>query len=209
MRISQYLEQGAAYNSWNTSVTTFSAPNWTLATVGVSTLWCPSDPKATERSTLNLIYSTDGAMDTTSVPENLLQAYSSYVTNNGTWYMPSFITPTTAYSPEASAYKAVTNGVIFSLRSVRFGEITDGLSNTMVYSERFRGIYGPDDLVNDAWWNSGDYADTGFATRYPINAYRTHASAIANGGYRILDMSAKGAGRDIHRPSLPDYLPRV
>jgi prepilin-type N-terminal cleavage/methylation domain-containing protein/prepilin-type processing-associated H-X9-DG protein len=186
VRISQYLEQGAAYNTWNTSVTTFSAPNWTLATVGVSTLWCPSDPKATERSSLNLINSTNSVMDTNFAPDGLLQAYSSYVVNNGTWYMPSFITPATAYSAQANAYKAATNGVIFSLSTVRFADITDGLSNTMVYSERSRGIYGPDDLVYDAWWNSGDYADTGFATRYPINAYRKYATQIQNGGYRIL-----------------------
>ncbi|QEH32669.1 Type II secretion system protein G precursor [Aquisphaera giovannonii] len=186
VRISQFLEQGAAYNSWNQAVTTFSAPNWTLASVGVSTLWCPSDPKATENSALSLIYSTNSVMDVNTAPAGLNQAYSSYVVNNGTWYMPSFITPADAYSAKANAYKAATNGVIFSLSTVRFAQVTDGLSNTMAFGERSRGIYGPDDLIYDAWWNSGDYADTGFATRYPINAYRTMSTQINNGAARIL-----------------------
>ena len=82
-------------------------------------------------------------MDTNFAADGLFQAYSSYVVNNGTWYMPSFITPTTAYSAQANAYKAATNGVVFSLSTIKFSDITDGLSNTMVFSERSRCIYGP------------------------------------------------------------------
>jgi prepilin-type N-terminal cleavage/methylation domain-containing protein/prepilin-type processing-associated H-X9-DG protein len=187
VRLAQFLEQGNAYNSWNASVTTFSPPNWTLAGAGLSTLWCPSDPKATDRYTLATIYAGNGTtMDGNFAPAGLLQAYTSYVVNNGTWYMPSYVTTDTAYSAQYNAYRQATNGVIFSGSSVRFAEVTDGLSNTVAFSERSRGIFGPDDLTYDQWWNSGDYADHGFASRYPINAYRTFATQIANGGGRIL-----------------------
>jgi prepilin-type N-terminal cleavage/methylation domain-containing protein len=92
VRLSQFLEQGAAYNSWNQSVTTFSPPNWTLDTTGISVLWCPSDPQATTRYSLSTIFATDSAMDGTYAPDGLFQAYSSYAVNNGTWYMPSYVT---------------------------------------------------------------------------------------------------------------------
>ena len=103
--------------------------------------------------------------------------------------MPSFTTTgrySPPYGPAYEAFKTATNGVIFSGSAVTYASITDGLSNTFAFGERSRGVYGPDDLVMDAWWNSGDYADTGFATRYPINAARKYATQIANGGYRIL-----------------------
>jgi prepilin-type N-terminal cleavage/methylation domain-containing protein/prepilin-type processing-associated H-X9-DG protein len=189
VRLSQFLEQGAAYNTWNMSVTTFSPPNWTLATTGLSVLWCPSDPLATTRYPLSTIFATDSAMDGTFAPDTLFQAYSSYAVNNGTWYMPSYVTQALAYSAQYNAYRSATNGVFFSGSSVRFAEVTDGLSNTLAFSERARGAYGANDvsdLTYDQWWNSGDWADHCFTTRYPINAYRTYATQIANGGYHIL-----------------------
>jgi prepilin-type N-terminal cleavage/methylation domain-containing protein/prepilin-type processing-associated H-X9-DG protein len=189
IRLSQFLEQGAAFNTWNMSVTTFSPPNWTLATVGVSALWCPSDSQATTRYPLSTIYATDSAMDGTYAPDGFLQAYSSYAVNNGTWYMPSYVTQALAYSAQYNAYRNATNGVFYSGSSVRFAEVTDGLSNTLAFGERARGAYGDNDLSDlmyDQWWNSGDWADHAFATRYPINAYRKYAAQINNGGYHIL-----------------------
>ena len=183
IRLSQFLEQGNAFNTWNMGVTTFSPPNWTLVGTGVSTLWCPSDPQATTRFPLSTIYANNGStMDGNFAPDGLQQAYTSYVVNNGTWYMPSYVTSDTAYSPQYDAFRAATNGVIYSGSAVRFAEVTDGLSNTIAFGERSRGILSPGDLTYNQWWNSGDYADTGFATRYPINAYRKYATQLKVSG---------------------------
>ena len=75
IRLSQFLEQGNAFNTWNVTVSTFSPPNWTLATTGVSTLWCPSDPHALDRSPLSFIYANNSAMDGSFAPSNLYQAH--------------------------------------------------------------------------------------------------------------------------------------
>jgi type II secretory pathway pseudopilin PulG len=43
--LTQYLEAGNAYNSFNSSLMIMLAPNSTTNAIGLSTLWCPSDGK--------------------------------------------------------------------------------------------------------------------------------------------------------------------
>ena len=74
-----------------------------------------------------------------------------------------------------------TQPVIFSFVDLPHAACGDEAENAeaaaknLAFGERARGAYGDNDvsdLMYDQWWNSGDWADHAFATRYPINAYR-------------------------------------
>jgi prepilin-type processing-associated H-X9-DG protein len=64
---------------------------------------------------------------------------------------------------------------------VAFGEITDGLSNTLMLSERARGRYPADTLPYWGWWAQGFGGDTGFGTINPINSANKLTSVSSNG----------------------------
>ena len=49
--MSQYLEQGQAYSAMNFSFTYEDPTNLTVAGIGISTLWCPSDPSVSQSCT--------------------------------------------------------------------------------------------------------------------------------------------------------------
>jgi prepilin-type processing-associated H-X9-DG protein len=53
---------------------------------------------------------------------------------------------------------------------IRFRDITDGMSSTLMFSERARGVYPTDEQPWFGWWASGYAGDTMFATTHPINA---------------------------------------
>jgi prepilin-type N-terminal cleavage/methylation domain-containing protein len=54
VRMLPYYEQGALWNAYNNIITSATHPaNITLAGVGISTLWCPSDPAA--QTTIDLL----------------------------------------------------------------------------------------------------------------------------------------------------------
>ena len=46
--MSQYLEQGVAFNAENFNFTYEHPSNLTVAGIGISTLWCPSDPSVSQ-----------------------------------------------------------------------------------------------------------------------------------------------------------------
>src|SRR5262249_30218961 len=46
--MSQYLEQGQAFNASNFNFTYEDPTNLTVAAIGIATLWCPSDPSVSQ-----------------------------------------------------------------------------------------------------------------------------------------------------------------
>src|ERR1700677_4670648 len=46
--LSNYFEQQQVYNAYNFSVNVYDFSNVTVHAVGISTLWCPSDPKVAD-----------------------------------------------------------------------------------------------------------------------------------------------------------------
>ncbi len=166
--ISQYLEQGSVFNSVNFMVNMYTVQNTTVSAVGISSLWCPSDPIIT-----GLTY-TYPAGSVVSTP--LTMKYTSYAANAGDFlqYYGAYITSQQA----ATACQIMTgppanqaNGIIFMLSSVSIASVTDGTSNTMLASERAHGKFPSQDLYCWNWWTSGNYGDTMYTTFYPMNPF--------------------------------------
>src|SRR5690242_14874962 len=81
VNMAQFLEQVAAYNAYNFNLGWESTSNVTIAGIGISTLWCPSDPGAgvfdLDQADAQGYYGVKAAR----------QGYPSYAGCEGTWPM--------------------------------------------------------------------------------------------------------------------------
>jgi prepilin-type processing-associated H-X9-DG protein len=148
-----FLEQREVYNNINFDVNIKNCQNFTVSSVGLSVLWCPSDSAIVSSRVLP-----EGAM---LDPGAVVVQYSSYAGCTGEWFQ---------WRPENNHHLNGTFGINigFSLSA-----ITDGTSNTFLLSEHTH-----DRLHEQAarwwhWWTSGSNGDTLFCTLYPLNAPRS------------------------------------
>jgi prepilin-type N-terminal cleavage/methylation domain-containing protein/prepilin-type processing-associated H-X9-DG protein len=150
-----FLERQPEFNAINFSVNISNAHNFTISGVGVSTLWCPSDPKASEPQTIP-----DGwLLD----PGSVTMRYTSYAGNSGTWMY--------WYQQQLPPQPGM-NGLFHIRSAVTLASITDGLSNTFAFSERAHTMLDDPSALSWHWWTSGNYGDTLFCTLYPLNPFR-------------------------------------
>jgi prepilin-type N-terminal cleavage/methylation domain-containing protein/prepilin-type processing-associated H-X9-DG protein len=176
-----FYEQQNVFNAVNTSVGMYHAINSTVSGFAIQTLWCPSDGKI-----INLKYNyPSGGIDGCPLP----MTYSSYAGNLGTWtYFPGWSDanfmqklnamngmfaeigyPNNVAQPNGHANPG-------SIPSMKLANITDGTSNTMLFSERAHGKFattadanGNTDIYDWNWWTSGNYGDTVYCTLFPPN----------------------------------------
>jgi prepilin-type N-terminal cleavage/methylation domain-containing protein/prepilin-type processing-associated H-X9-DG protein len=171
------FEQQPLYNSMNFSRSIYSGPNSTVYATGLTTLWCPSDGQIAGKRVSFGKYGDN---------PNLTVAYTSYVGNCGQWYpeilffcgvvYPAQMTSCPYYQPIAN----IMNGVYGYGPGTRIAAITDGTSNTFMYSEKANGLFSTNDAANGGandsncynWWGDAVSGDTLFTTLYPINAFR-------------------------------------
>jgi prepilin-type N-terminal cleavage/methylation domain-containing protein/prepilin-type processing-associated H-X9-DG protein len=168
VRTLPFIEGQSTFNAANFSFSLESRPNVTVASVGVSFLWCPSDASvARGTSPLDPLYNLTGT-------NTLQQYYTSYGGNQGLWDLDIQYNDDSSnrfgYTGAYNARKANMNGVIFMSSNVRLAEITDGTSNTMLFAEHCHGRIAsnaPPTLYQ--WWNSSYYTDTLVCTYYGVN----------------------------------------
>jgi prepilin-type N-terminal cleavage/methylation domain-containing protein/prepilin-type processing-associated H-X9-DG protein len=179
--LAQYLEQGAVFNAVNFSVNMYTAQNTTVSAMGLSVLWCPSDPVITG---LNYTYA---AGQVCSTP--LTMKYTSYAGNAGEFF--EYYVPNNAFNGNAAPYvcqiqstppENTNNGIIYVFSAVTMASITDGTSNTMFASERAHGRFPAQDLYCWNWWTSGNYGDTMYCTYYPMNPFNKIPDYCCNDG---------------------------
>jgi prepilin-type N-terminal cleavage/methylation domain-containing protein/prepilin-type processing-associated H-X9-DG protein len=162
------LEQAALYNAYNFRRSIFSEANSTVCGAGLATLWCPSDGRIAGKRSNFGPYLTN---------PKLIVAYSSYVGSAGTWH-PEMREYCEVYAPHymtsCPAYAAIQNGMngIYHFSALSIAAITDGTSNTFLYSEKANGLFAAADSPHYNWWGDSIGGDTLFTTLYPLNAFR-------------------------------------
>jgi prepilin-type N-terminal cleavage/methylation domain-containing protein/prepilin-type processing-associated H-X9-DG protein len=178
-----YLEQSQVANAVNYNLPSMGIAqgggpvHWTVAHLGLSFLWCPSDE--VQGSPI------DTAFYGTPTANLGLQHHTSYVGNAGTW--PSWVDPnSTAFQTQQSNMK----GVIYQHSSTSLAALRDGTSNTLLFGERAHGILSEGDAAFYFWWNTGYWGDATFDTQFPMNAHRKFLPQIQNEGWWYVPVQA-------------------
>ena len=117
-----YIEQTNLYNAVNMSSIYTSASMWTVAVTRINTFLCPSD--ANEPSPSITVNGATAPVGPTSYPNNIGTFIGN---NNGSLDGPAFAFAT----PSGNTYGPI----------VSFASVTDGLSNTAIWSEWVKGKY--------------------------------------------------------------------
>ena len=70
--------------------------------------------------------------------------------------------------PQYQPIEKNMNGV-YHFTPTKFAAITDGTSNTMLYSEKANGLFTATDSICYNWWADAVSGDSLFDTLYPMN----------------------------------------
>jgi prepilin-type N-terminal cleavage/methylation domain-containing protein len=149
------LEQQPLFNAINFNMNMWNYPNFTISTIGLSVLWCPSDYRVSETRDLP-----SGAM---LDPGPARMMYTSYAGNTGTWML---------WFQQDFPPQRYMNGLFHIRSAVRLSEVTDGTSQTLAFAERAHSMLDDTTSLWWNWWTSGNYGDTLFCTLYPMNPFR-------------------------------------
>jgi prepilin-type N-terminal cleavage/methylation domain-containing protein/prepilin-type processing-associated H-X9-DG protein len=188
-----YMEQTQVYNSVNFTDSFYHASNVTLAGIGISALWCPSDGLVADGEAASATFYFQ------ALPPTGRQAVTSYASNAGMWLVqlgPCVYNNTLAQDPDFTLEQGTATGTVYAFSNCRIAGITDGTSNTMMFSERAYGLFETDPNAatnaasNDYWWDSGYWGHTNFDTSYQPNAIRKYKSLFDAGWWWLADEAA-------------------
>jgi len=173
------LDQQPLFNAVNFNRNIFASPNFTIYGTGLDTLWCPSDPVIASRVEDSYFY---------EYPAVVHIHHTSYGHNFGTLEVQPDFYP----AQYGSALIAQVNGPFSINRSFPWSAVTDGMSNTLLFSERAFGLLSAADQRCWYWWADCVSADTRFVAAYPINPSRKIPDAYVSpyGGAYVYSASS-------------------
>lgn len=184
-----YMDQIPLYNQFNMSIACWDGTNGDLWTVAVPAFSCPSDSVANVGAAADNSYASNYGWPRTSTGINGERNVSSgnYAIPNGLTSIQPHILPV-----DIGWYSSDTGG--FPAASLGFGHCTDGLSNTIMYSERLRNN-GTTHLIADVSDQRSAYRNTtdeGIGTMSELvtrcRAMTSRYKTLSNGrGYSWVD----------------------
>jgi prepilin-type N-terminal cleavage/methylation domain-containing protein len=193
------MDQGPLYNAVNQSLTIVGRENRSVHAVSIQTYACPSDTEAGRPRDGDLIEMAHYGLATPD--ERLTMTFTSYSGCYGSFDIDAIATPENG-CVIPPRLKAQANGCFSDASPISMVSITDGLSNTIIVSEkattRFRGLDDDQSIFRRyGWYFTGNWGDTLFTTFYPPNMIKrvaavagvTHtraASSLHPGGLHVL-----------------------
>jgi prepilin-type N-terminal cleavage/methylation domain-containing protein/prepilin-type processing-associated H-X9-DG protein len=161
VRLCPYIEQNAAYNSANFMQAFFQPENWTVPGIAISTFTCPSDPSTGEAEALQF------------GPPTFRQVHSHYSGFVGPWNAFGLTGGPTGVFIVPGLGQYAKGAIIADL--VTLAGITDGTSNTMMYSENGHGVFGATTRPQFHIWSGNDAAGGSLETRFAPNWGRKYS----------------------------------
>jgi len=157
-----FFEQSPIFNAFNSNVNIFDVQNDTINGIGMSTLWCPSDPLVSaDYYGYSYFYMLKFKMNSYGGNLGYFPSYPDARVGNPYGMVP--------FDSNYQAIQAQTNGIIYYNSSVKIAGITDGTSNTIALGERAFGRLDPSISYCYMWWASGQLCDSLSTTFYPMN----------------------------------------
>ena len=172
------LEQQSVYNAYNFSMSWRAGAAMTVANTQLNFLLCPSDPTAAVKSPISSLFTTGTAPAASTA--GFLQAHTCYAGNTGIYYS-DWRSSKGANDPCYAAFVGSAKGTIIGDGVITIASITDGLSNTFLWSEQAYGYLLPQSSGSPVGqngsdgprgWHTGFFYGTEFDAEYPINAFR-------------------------------------
>jgi prepilin-type N-terminal cleavage/methylation domain-containing protein/prepilin-type processing-associated H-X9-DG protein len=157
------LEQQPLYNAVNFSINIQNAANQSVYLTGLSALWCPSDGQVSRTFVF-------GAYEGIT---NWTAKFSSYAGCSGTYWpeIEFYWSLATANDPNITSRANALVGMFIFNQALPISSITDGTSNTIIFSERANGMLPTSASNCYCWWGDALSTDTIFTTMYPINPF--------------------------------------
>jgi prepilin-type N-terminal cleavage/methylation domain-containing protein/prepilin-type processing-associated H-X9-DG protein len=167
-----FTEQSAVYNAINISLGPYQLRNSTFPGIGLTVLWCPSDPPINGLR----FFETQAGWDCTTIGI----CYTSYRGVCGT-YMPGMAYTQTTIGGMQGMFPDTGYGWYKPGQPVqgpvKIAAVTDGTSNTFLFGESAQGKLsqvgcGPGGgcpYEGNGWWADADYGDSTMSTFYPPN----------------------------------------
>lgn len=170
-----FMEQGAAYNTYNYSLSFAYNQNITFCSLGVNTMWCPTDALVWSKSlsvTQGQIQTGQGPPGTNwaggvwwplpqPTPGDWPQQHTSYLGCGG------LFAPT--YGPNNTPSGA--NGIFNSNWVTRIANITDGTGTTLLFYEASYSYWQNDAATPGYAWLAPWYSSYPNAWNIPFQAY--------------------------------------
>ena len=181
------LEQNAVANAINFMTTMWDPPNSTIHALGINTLWCPSD-------NANIVRTYPGGGN--SYPR---MAYSSYAGMCGPWIANTWSIPGLGTGQRATHAQAKSNQIgMFNVCSdVRISGVTDGTSNTIIWSEHTGVPLTAAAQLDWHWWTSGNHGDTLITSMFPPNPQRKIPGAAGGMAFIYSSSSMHPGGANV------------
>ena len=167
LQMAPFLEMNPAYNAMNFAYSYACPANSTVGSLSVAMLLCPSDPTASTKAQITGDYY--------GLPATLAlsQGYTHYFGNGGPYNANGFkVVGGFGADPSLAQYQM---GTIVDQGAITLASITDGTSNTLLFSENGHGFFASPQVNYYHYWNDGDPGTTVFETRFPPNGQRAYA----------------------------------
>jgi prepilin-type N-terminal cleavage/methylation domain-containing protein/prepilin-type processing-associated H-X9-DG protein len=160
-----FYEQKPVFDAINFDWNIVSAANTTVVGVQFPVLMCPSDPIVSRLAEWDGSWFGDPELFYSGITRYGLCSYKGCT---GTWF---------CNNPLPDGKLPGGNGLFLEQDVIRPSEVTDGLSQTVLYSESSMGILNEDErLYETPWWATGWMAGTLCNSFYPINPQRNGVS---------------------------------
>jgi prepilin-type N-terminal cleavage/methylation domain-containing protein/prepilin-type processing-associated H-X9-DG protein len=186
-----FTEQSATYNAINISLGPYQLANNTFPGIGITTLWCPSDPPINglrffelsagwDGSTIGICYTSYRGVCGTFMP-NTNNPITQTILNSEQGTFPDHGGPCGNIPPNSPPAS-------ISQSPVKIASITDGTSNTFLFGESAQGKLsqvgcGPGGgcaYEGNGWWADADYGDSTMSTYYPPNLKGADVTIMAS-----------------------------